>query len=449
MTRVQSRAYWVAVGLTLIWWCLFLASLIGKADHVARDGDTPAAEMLQPAEGDRSGTFGRADEEVTIIQATPREPGAPPLSPEVSSDPNYKSDAIFDGDIFTPTEVTGSPQTLTLNGPGPHHIKAGLYTASIDAVDGLTINCDQGAVFHGQDSLPYFVQGSANNVTIDGCEVRNYASPSQNGAINAKDPNGSETGGLQDQFQGKDWTVTNSFVHSNAGVGVLLSSGGTLARSRIFDNGELGCTSHGGTNIRIIGNKFRGNGHANAGDLGRQVWESGGCKLKYFGGTVHGNSFIDTVGTSIWCDIDCDGVWITGNDISGATNSCIFYEISDNAVINNNRCTGAGALNRGWFWEAGIQIAGSANVKVTNNTVSDSFNGITVISQDRTDPNTGQRRFDWHTENVSVSGNTISGCQFSGVAWGTTDDPSFTDPDVFNRVFWANNKVENCMEVLS
>ena len=362
-----------------------------------------------------------------------------------------------------------APSTLTLDGPGPHNIPAGVWSASIDAVDGLTILCDEGAVFDGLGTLQHFVQGSADDVTIDGCEVTNYASrdpgggmSSQYGAINARQP-GPEPAPLD--TQGVNWTLSNLHVHNNAGGGVLLSSGSTLTDSRIVDNADFGCTSHGGSRIQIVGNEFARNGHGWADNPGQQWNESGGCKLKHVTGSddgptvVHSNVFKDSVGPAIWCDIDCVDLMVTRNRIGGPTGSCVFIELSKDATVRNNVCDQAGSVNRGWFWEAGIMVAGSQRVTVTGNRVSRSYNGITVISQDRYDQNTLELRDDWRTDQITVSGNQIVGCQFSGVAHGDNNDPIvedapngpdgvFTDPDVFNRVTWTDNEISDCEEVL-
>ena len=63
----------------------------------------------------------------------------------------------------------------------------------------------------------------------------------------------------------------------------------------------------------------------------------------------------------------------------------IFYEISQDAVIRNNRVYRNGLRGAGWYWDGGITVASSFNVEVYGNRLSGNYNGITGTQQDRPD----------------------------------------------------------------
>ena len=61
----------------------------------------------------------------------------------------------------------------------------------------------------------------------------------------------------------------------------------------------------------------------------------------------------------------------------------IVYEISQDAIIRNNRVYGNGFGAAGWYWGGGITVASSFNVEVYGNRLSGNYNGITGSQQDR------------------------------------------------------------------
>ena len=63
----------------------------------------------------------------------------------------------------------------------------------------------------------------------------------------------------------------------------------------------------------------------------------------------------------------------------------IFYEISQDAVIRNNRVYRNGVRAAGWYWDGGITVASSFNVEVYSNRLSGNHNGITGTQQNRLD----------------------------------------------------------------
>jgi hypothetical protein len=63
----------------------------------------------------------------------------------------------------------------------------------------------------------------------------------------------------------------------------------------------------------------------------------------------------------------------------------IFYEISQDAVIRDNRIYRNGLRASGWCWVGGITVASSGSVEVYGNRLSGNYHGITGTQQDRPD----------------------------------------------------------------
>ena len=74
---------------------------------------------------------------------------------------------------------------------------------------------------------------------------------------------------------------------------------------------------------------------------------------------------------------------IENNLVEGNQAEGIFYEISQDAIIRNNRVYRNGFGACGWYWGGGITVASSSNVEVYGNRLSGNYNGITGTQQDR------------------------------------------------------------------
>ena len=88
----------------------------------------------------------------------------------------------------------------------------------------------------------------------------------------------------------------------------------------------------------------------------------------------------------LWADGNANGTLIENNLVEDNFAEGIFYEISQNAVIRNNRVyrNGNGEAN-GWYWGGGITVASSIGVEAYGNHLSGNYNGITGTQQDRPD----------------------------------------------------------------
>ena len=211
--------------------------------------------------------------------------------------------------------------------------------------------------------------GKATGVVIQDLTIEKYASPVQAAAIDA-------------EF-GRAWTVRNSVVRLNHGVGVNAGTGSRILDNRIQDNGHAGF-SGSGTDFLIAGNEIMRNGYAGV-DF---YWEGGGGKITESagGGVIRRNCVHGNVGAGLWADIDVYGLVIEDNVVFGNADNGITYEISYDGVIRNNRVADNGKQGQGWFWGAQILISSAQGVKVYGNDIDvpgGYGNAVTVVSQDR------------------------------------------------------------------
>jgi parallel beta-helix repeat protein len=72
----------------------------------------------------------------------------------------------------------------------------------------------------------------------------------------------------------------------------------------------------------------------------------------------------------LWADINARNALIEHNLIEDNFAEGIFYEISRDAVIRDNRVYRNGLRGAGWYWDGGITVASSSNVEVYGNRLS-------------------------------------------------------------------------------
>ena len=292
--------------------------------------------------------------------------------------------------------------------------------------------------------------GATNNVTFQNIIFQHAASPAQHGALQA---NASGTSG---------WLVDHCEFIYNHGAGIELISG-TISNSHMHINGEEGFGVQG-YSITFTGNEVDHNNYAGF----NQGFEAGPGKFfGIVGGTVTSNNVHDDSGHGLWVDGSGYNVTITGNTVTNlAPYAGIVYEISDLATISSNTLT-----NTGWttgssdpvqFYEPpSIWISASANVTVSNNTITTGGNGIGIIQQLRkefcTQPLTGlttwpngdticptspDSRGSHSVANVTVSSNTINDSNASSsLLWlgGMSNDTGVNAYFTGQNIVWSSN----------
>ncbi len=246
---------------------------------------------------------------------------------------------------------------------------------------------------------PYAFIGSASGVTIRDLIVEKYATPSQEGAIQAEGPGNGE--------HGRDWTIEDVEVRLNHAVGIKTGERTVVSRVHSHHNGQLGIAVSGGSGVVITDSEFD---HNNTRGYFWE-WEGGGGKFTRTDGLVVQRTFShDNLGPGLWTDIDAVDTTYEGNTVTDNLGPGIFHEISGSAVIRGNEVTGNGFGKSEWAWGGGILVAASFDVEVADNRVYDNADGIVGIQQERGEGPLGVRwlaRIHVHDNEVRQPSGTI------------------------------------------
>ncbi|MEJ1110665.1 right-handed parallel beta-helix repeat-containing protein [Kribbella sp. CCNWLW197] len=218
---------------------------------------------------------------------------------------------------------------------------------------------------------PTAIDKSAADVTVTGLTIEHFASRPQDGALQV----------------GPGWKVIANEVRWNHGVGIMVIQGdrAELSRNTIADNGQLGIGQYKSADVRITANLVARN---NTDGFWIADWESGGIKSTRSSGEVSGNDIVANRGVGMWSDIAEHDRRIVDNRIRDNAADGIRYEISYQAVIEQNVVErngfGTGRGSGGSLWDGGgINVNTSSAVQVRGNLVKDNRNGISIQSRTR------------------------------------------------------------------
>jgi parallel beta-helix repeat protein len=272
-------------------------------------------------------------------------------------------------------------RVVNAHGPGTTYVvKAGthLRNFSVQPKSGDRFCGEQGAVLDGGRSLASAFSGGATKVTLDSIMVVNYDSDRQGAAIHP-------------QPRASGWVVRNVSALHNSWAGLLVADGMTILGGHYNDNDQLGIGGNAATGIVVDGlddNPTTLDGPELARNHTLRAscdYESGGMKWDVGQVTVRNAYAHDNDCRGLWADINAHGALIEHNLVENNQAEGIYYEISQDAVIRNNRVYGNGIRAEGWYWDGGITVASSFNVEVYGNRLSGNYNGITGTQQDRPD----------------------------------------------------------------
>jgi hypothetical protein len=294
-------------------------------------------------------------------------------------------------------------------------VREGVYNVEVYAKDGQEWIAENAkVVFDGQNQIDHsFISSHANNVVIEGFEIRNYAAPAQRGAIERLSPDD----WFNDPIWGPGgWTVRKVWVHHNAGAGIVLSrDGARIEKSVIEYNGQIGVKILFGSNQVVVGNTIRFNNPDRSYD---PSWEAGGTKFWDTRNlTVTANIVHDNQGPGLWADFNNENWRVEFNTVFSNSGAGIFHEIGrsavirENTIINNGHVDGVSCDCGIWERNAGIFVANSGPVTVKNNYLRDNQNGIAFVEQDRVNPASGKV---WPTSGVVEANNTVLNSGESG-----------------------------------
>ncbi len=275
---------------------------------------------------------------------------------------------------------------------------------------------------------------AAAGVTVRGLTVKMFATPAQHGAIDARAPG---------------WTIVDDRAELNHGAGITSEGEATIEHDQAVDNGQEGIGGSGNDTV-VVGNLIACNNWAEF----SAEWEAGGAKWGDASELlVRGNTVRDNEGPGLWSDVDSTGVTYEDNTVTDNELAGIMYEISEQGTISHNTIRGNGFGFHVWLWGAGILLAASHNVVVSENTVANNANAITLVQQERgASERNGLPRV---LHNIAVEHNIeVMGEGATGVAQDDGDEAifeaasmiTFTDntyvhctPDSF---FWDNRELE-------
>jgi len=281
-----------------------------------------------------------------------------------------------------------------------------------------------------------WVHVTASDVTVEGFVMRHSTVQPQAGGITV--------GGFGAAPVDR---VTIRGCHLSDAHGALLSiQGGSdqvVEDNTLERGGQLGLHLSGeesSGNWLVARNVIRDNA-TDGFDMG---WEAGGLKaLNIDGLRIVDNEFAGGPdgdnGRGAWTDTGTRNIVFTGNRMHDNGYEGAMFESSHGLRVEDNVAWDNGAAGPDWAWGGGIVLSSSDHALVRNNLVAWNADGISVVSQDRTD--------DLAHEGIVIEDNTILAADRPGdpeayaLAWvqdwaGSLCAPASGNTGSANRV-WA------------
>ena len=175
-------------------------------------------------------------------------------------------------------------------------------------------------------------------------------------------------------------------------------------------------------------------------------WEAGAGKASLVRRlTIEDNSVWGNAGPGLWCDIDCRDVTLTRNRVHHNEQSGIFFEISTGARIAENVVFENGWGRPDWGWGAGILVSSSGGVTISRNVLAWNADGISIISQGRSNRPDGAGRDIDVSDNVVIGARQVSDtAEAYLIAWlqdwrGPLYQPSSDNRGSGNR-YWTSER---------
>jgi hypothetical protein len=327
------------------------------------------------------------------------------------------------------------------NGGTTYYLTAGTYSinSSIDPNDNDTFIGAPGAIIDGGGNQPVAFGFNAHpkRVTIKYLTIQHFTGPQNNGIVN--------------QGQGVGWTLQYCTIQDNPDTngganGFEVGDDDNISYNCFKGNAQTGISSDGAKGFVIDHNEIQHNGD------GYEAVHNCGCSggIKTFtstNGTVTNNWIHDNGNVGLWVDTNNSFFLVQGNVIENNWGEGLMYEISYNAVIQNNvfRANDLGGQTQAsdfpapavYISESGGYDAGAAVMlsgvdvngvlKIVGNAFYDNADGVVLYQNaDRccgtkdgcmscaggttplypeVDGNGNQR---WNTQNVTVENNTFS-----------------------------------------
>jgi len=287
------------------------------------------------------------------------------------------------------------------------------FGVEVEPRDGQVFVGASGAVLDGDGSAEFAFSGAADDVVVQGFEIRDYETPTQYGSV---------------YVSGSRWLVEGNDISGSTGAGVSVRDDQGPARSnvirnnRLHHNHQLGIAVTGTTGTIVDGNEISFNNWLGEYNWG---WEAGSSKFwETTNLMVRGNWSHHNDGPGLWADTDNVGTVYEGNVVEDNVGPGIFHEVSGSATIRNNVIRRNGFGSSAWLWGGGIVIAASDSIDIYGNRLEGNFNGISLVQQDRENGHV--------VADVHVWGNTLIDTGLSGAVTDTGDNSIFSDGNWFD-----------------
>jgi len=348
-----------------------------------------------------------------MVHATPAMSLQPPSVP---ADEQICGSSILNGPSSAPGGATtvpaGDNSAFSFSASTTYWFAAGTHTignsvfSQIQPAAGSVFTGAPGAILSGQGINHFAFTGTQGNVTIEYLTIEDFAPPGGQGAVNI---NGNP-----------DWTVEYDTIQDNVpGAAMMLGSNSVTEYNCLTENGEYGFNGYsvndtspvtGGIfNVTLTGNEISYNDTCNwevdasfpitppAGCTGAGQFAGCGCSGggKFWetdGATVSDNYVHDNYAVGMWADTNNAGFGFTGNYVSGNYATGIEYEISYNALIQDNifvrNAIGVGPNNPDfpssavYLSESGsdprVGTAYNSTYQITGNQFYDNWGGVVL-----------------------------------------------------------------------
>jgi parallel beta-helix repeat protein len=197
--------------------------------------------------------------------------------------------------------------------------------------------------------------------------IRNYASPTQYGAIQGDN--------------GFDWVVEDNVVHNNLVIGIRTGRRWRVSRNKVYRNGTIGISGFRADGTVIEANEVYENNFLQAPEEPIMAEASGMKFLRGLNMVIRNNYVHHNRAKGIWIDGNYPTTIVEGNRVSDNHHAGIWIEVSFGAIVRQNLTERNGPQDKAGslVGYAGIQVTNSPDVQIYGNTVLDNSNGIGVM----------------------------------------------------------------------